>query len=295
MNLRYGKKMVVAAGAVAVLLGGALSACGGDEKSAAAESDGSPPTFTIIAQGGPAAGSLEFEMAPTSPAGVVTVDFQNKDSLPQQAMLLKLKDGVSVAEFSETLATAESSEALLPLSTYAGGPHAVEGGASGTVTLSLDPASTYMVVSGMTAGDGGPAFLAGLLGSFTTESQANGAAMPPAEATVSMQDFRFANPDQIDWTKPILVSNDGDQPHEMMVLGPLEGETIAQLRARMEGEAMEPPGHFHGGLATFGPGLAQMTTLDLPPGSYLLQCYVMDPVSGMPHAMIGMDQEITVG
>jgi len=41
-------------------------------------------------------------------------------------------------------------------------------------------------------------------------------------------------------------------------------------------------------------GVTAWYTADLAPATYLLACYVADPGSGVPHAMLGMAQIIEV-
>jgi hypothetical protein len=49
-----------------------------------------------------------------------------------------------------------------------------------------------------------------------------------------------------------------------------------------------------GGMGQLSPGLTAWTELDLAPGTYVAVCFVFDPATGMPHAVLGMVDVFTV-
>ena len=50
-----------------------------------------------------------------------------------------------------------------------------------------------------------------------------------------------------------------------------------------------------GGIRWLSPGATRWTELNLESGAYAALCFVFDPETGMPHAMMGMVDVFTVG
>lgn len=313
-------KSVVAVSAIALVCGGAISACGssndssststttaGATSSGAATSSSAPatggaetaslPTFTITADQTTPDGKMSYSLSGAeAEAGPANLVLKNADTeMPHQAQLMKLNDGVTAEQFTAALLGPEGVGAVVPLASFAGGPNAVQPGATSAVVAYLDAGATYMVICQLPGPDGQPHYASGMIGSFTTSGQANAGMMPVPENTVELSDFKFAEPSAVDWTKPLLVTNDGPQPHELTVLAAAPGKTLDDVKAALASEpAGPPPYETMGGVAALAAGDSQVTTLDLKPGSYLLVCFVMDPATGQPHYMLGMEQEITV-
>ncbi|WP_024793113.1 hypothetical protein [Tomitella biformata] len=310
-------KSIVAVSAIALVCGGAVSACGsstdstatttaaaasGTTTSGSAATSGSAetaslPTFTITADQTTPDGKMSYSLSGAeAEAGVVTVELKNADTMmPHQAQLLRLNDGVTSEQFTAAILGPEGIGAVMPLATFAGGPNAVGPGGTSSVIANLEPSSTYMVICQIPGPGGKPHYALGMMGSFTTSTQANSAAMPTSSNTVELSDFRFSEPAAIDWNKPMTVTNDGPEPHELTVLGAAPGKTLDDVKAALASEpAGQPPYVTMGGVAALADGMSQDTTLTLQPGSYLLVCFVVDPATGQPHYMLGMEQEITV-
>ncbi|WP_158726374.1 hypothetical protein [Tomitella fengzijianii] len=318
---RRGRRAALAAGAL-LAAAGLLAACGGDggggasgttaaTATGAAESGGgaaaagsvsadSLPRFEIDADATTADGAMSYTLpSAEAPAGTVMVTLKNNDTMmPHQAQLLKLHPGVTVQQFTDALATPAGVGAVAPLADFAGGPNAVMPGDESSVVLHLDPGSTYMVICQIPGPGGKPHYALGMIAHFTTAATAQSDGWPKTDATVKMTDFKFSEPSSIDWNKPITVVNDGDQPHELAVLAPADGKTMDDVRAALsapEGAAQgAPPYETYGGVAAAAPDVQQQTTLELDAGDYLLVCFVVDPVSGKPHYMLGMEQPVTV-
>ena len=303
-------KSMVAVSAIALLCGGAVSACSNSTDSTAttsaaptstsgtaAETPASLPTFTITADQTTPDGKMSYSLSDTeAQAGVVKLVLKNADTeMAHQAQLMKLNDGVTSEQFTTALLSPAGVGAVMPLAEFAGGPNAVEPGATSSVVANLDPGATYMVICQLPGPDGKPHYALGMLGSFTTSDQANGAAMPESSTTVSLSDFTFSEPESIDWTKQLTITNDGPEPHELTVLAAAPGKTIDDVKSALASEAAGPPPYLTmGGVAALPQGMSQVTTLSVEPGSYLLVCFVVDPATGKPHYLLGMEQEITV-
>ena len=99
----------------------------------------------------------------------------------------------------------------------------------------------------------------------------------------------------------IKVRNNGDSVHLLAISKVADGVTDAQVQAEYGALMMgvfPTPGNDPAGLITpsavntgsdaVSPGHASLLSYDLPPGTYLLQCFVDDDTTGIPHAFMGM-------
>jgi hypothetical protein len=157
-----------------------------------------------------------------------------------------------------------------------------------------------------------------------TETAAVSEATPvsPPVVEVAARDFAFEAPAEIasGWTT-LRFQNLGAQEHFMSLSRLPDGKTlddyIAEVAAGAFGVAMDPyykgevelasaletlgsliPAWFgdivfSGGPGLLTPGLAEDVTVDLEPGSYVLECYVKTP-DGMFHSALGMIAGLTV-
>ena len=87
------------------------------------------------------------------------------------------------------------------------------------------------------------------------------------------------------------VTNNGEYPHEMVVLQLPEGVTVEAL---LEDESLFAQVQFFGfTFAEPGQTALPLVLIDLPPGTYTLVCFV-DVPEGVPHLMRGMVAEFEV-
>jgi hypothetical protein len=108
--------------------------------------------------------------------------------------------------------------------------------------------------------------------------------------TVAAEEFSFAMPDEIPaGAVTLTLRNEGAEPHHAQLARLKPGVTEEQLMARLrEGpEAALPLLSFSGGPAAIPPAGAQEVTLELPPGDYVMLCFVPSP-DGVPHLAKGM-------
>ncbi|MEU6863648.1 hypothetical protein ABZ924_10295 [Streptomyces sp. NPDC046876] len=95
----------------------------------------------------------------------------------------------------------------------------------------------------------------------------------------------------------ILVHNASDELHEMALQPVAPGTTDAQIQAVFD-RAAPGPLPYTGrpvGAGIVSPGRSVLLeTRNLPPGTYVLLCFVPDDVTGLPHAIKGMHQVVVL-
>ena len=90
----------------------------------------------------------------------------------------------------------------------------------------------------------------------------------------------------------IRLDNEGSQPHQAQIGRFKPGVGVAQFEALVK--AGQPDkviplfDGFYGGPNAILSGDSQTTFQNLPPGHYLMLCFVPDPATGMPHFAMGM-------
>lgn len=86
--------------------------------------------------------------------------------------------------------------------------------------------------------------------------------------------------------------NKGDQPHQAQIGKFKPGVGVPDFKAVLKGGNPEAViglfAGFYGGPNVVAPGHSQTTWENLPPGHYLLLCFVPDATTGMPHFAMGM-------
>jgi hypothetical protein len=113
----------------------------------------------------------------------------------------------------------------------------------------------------------------------------------------------FISPSTLPARGTVTVRNVADTIHFMVIEPVLEGTTDAQIQAWFDSfvnGTPPPPGPPPfangptGGLDVLSPGHQAELTYNLPPGTYMLACFVADDVTGMPHAAMGMHKVVTL-
>jgi hypothetical protein len=97
----------------------------------------------------------------------------------------------------------------------------------------------------------------------------------------------------------IRVRNNGDGIHLLQISKVADGVTDAQVQAEYDlllsgGMPTSDPAGLNSpptaatGSDAVSPGHASLLSYDLPKGTYLLQCFVADDMTGLPHTFMGM-------
>ncbi|MDQ2959084.1 MAG: hypothetical protein M3Y42_19275 [Actinomycetota bacterium] len=113
---------------------------------------------------------------------------------------------------------------------------------------------------------------------------------------------------QLPTTGTVKVRNNGDSVHLLAISKVAKGVTDAQVQAEYDNLMMgifptpgNDPANLMGapapatGSDAISPGHASYLSYHLPKGTYLLQCFVDDSTTGIPHAFMGMHLIVHIG
>jgi len=263
-----------------------LAACGSVATSSQAAS--AIPEITIKAD------DYSFDAPDQIEAGLVKVNLVNDGQEPHHAQMVRLNDGVTLEQFQAALQEGEA--AAFPLIAFVGGPGLVDPGLGSQVTLDLTPGQ-YLLLCFVPSHDGVPHLAKGMVRPIevvATETK-NEIAKIEADTAVTLLDFSFTMPAEFKAGPQIWeITNEGQQPHEIMLVKLAEGKTIADIQAFMEAPHGTPPFSQIGGFQAINPGASGWLNLDLTPGEYVALCHVPDPASGKAHEELGMVMPFSV-
>ncbi|MFG2986772.1 hypothetical protein ACGFYQ_36940 [Streptomyces sp. NPDC048258] len=244
-----------------------------------------------------------------APSGLVSFHVTTDDATGRLLHAVRLRPGVTLEAFFTDLtklvsrvpaAGAEASAAVRDEAEWLGGA-SVTPAVPATFTTPVsagqvvlvdftaflrDPA--HPVHRTMTLGKAGVPSLTAFPGSFVIAEQAAGGPRFEAQGTTRAKD-------------PILVHNASDEIHEMVLQPVAAGTTDVQLQTYfdnlLKGTATEP-WPFSGpsyGLGAISPGrTAMLQQHGLPPGTYVLLCYVPSARNGLPHTFLGMHKVVVL-
>ncbi|MDQ3693407.1 MAG: hypothetical protein M3464_07250 [Chloroflexota bacterium] len=128
---------------------------------------------------------------------------------------------------------------------------------------------------------------------------------PVADVTISMTEMAFTLDQPLAGGPQIIaLTNDGQQPHFLILATVPDGTTVddvLQLSMTFVDPTATPPANLSfdqlqeiANTADLSSGMTNWFSVDLASGSYLLVCFVPDQETGIPHAMLGMIDIVTV-
>jgi len=228
------------------------------------------------------------------PAGLTTVRIVNEGHDLHHVQVLKLLQGKSAADFHAAVAADPSR--LPSWVRYVGGPNAVVPGHEAVATMHLTEGEHVMIC--LIPDNKGVLHVAlGMEKAVTVQGgKPSKVSEPKATLAITQSDFHFsvAQPIQAG-AHTVAVTNQGTQPHEVVLVRLEPGSSVTDFLASVEPGAAGPPkGMPLGGIVGIEPGDRGFFTADLEPGRYGLVCFFPNPSTGKPHFLHGMTTEFTV-
>ena len=227
-------------------------------------------------------------------AGLSSIQLVNQGQELHHAQLVRLNDGVSMDEFQAAM-QAEDEELMLSMITLHGGVGLLAPGGSGSVLMDLKEGQ-YLLLDFIPDAEGVPNLAKGMVSHMVVNGGSSDTAQAPsADAEIVLKDFNMLLPEGFSPGRQTWkVSNEGPQPHEIILLKLADNMSMADMQAW--GETMDGPPPFEpvGGMQGLSQGESGYLELDLSPGSYIATCDIPDPVSGHPHSELGMLMEFSV-
>ena len=260
---------------------GIMSACARKDAAPAG-----PNVVTIVAT------DFAFALPETLPAGLTTLRLANAGAEPHHAVLVKLGEGKTIADFQ----AAAMSPGTPDWMTFPGSPAAVAPNDTSNATTLLEPGQ-YVLVCFIPSPDGAPHIAKGMVRTFvvTGDMPAVAAAEPQSDVTVTLSDYAFTFSTPLTaGAHTLRVENAGPQLHEIAFGRLAEGKTLADYVAWEKAPQGPPPFTPVGGLIGPMKGSHAFTTVTLTPGKYLVVCHVPDEKDQKSHTEHGMIQEITI-
>jgi len=141
----------------------------------------------------------------------------------------------------------------------------------------------------------GSLFVAALLVASCDRRPAAPAAQTQAfSLRIIATDFAFASPDTVpSGLTNIVMVNQGKDPHQAVVFRIDSNKTVAEVQAGLMGATIPTWITVFGGPNGAMPGDSAMTTTPLPPGNYMLVCF-LNGADGKPHIAKGMIKPFVV-
>jgi mannose-6-phosphate isomerase-like protein (cupin superfamily) len=236
---------------------------------------------------------FSFEAPKVIEGGLVAITMENDGAELHHLQLARLRDGVTLDQVQKILAEGPEA-ALFELLEWVGGPSLVSPGGQSHVVLNI-PEGQYLLLCFVASPDGVPHFAKGMTVSLTVTASSADIAAPQADVSVTLTDFAFTMPAQMNAGKQIWkVTNRGAQPHEMSIARLMPGKTLQDALRFLQTSEGAPPFEYVGGLQAIDSGGTGWAVLDLPAGEYLALCFVPDPASGEAHLALGMISGFTV-
>lgn len=244
-------------------------------------------TVTIVAT------DYEFRGPDLITSGHTTIEMVNQGKELHHIQLVKLQEGKTLADFNSEL---KANPSKLPgWINFVGGPNAVVPGEKAVATVFLDNGN-YLLLCLIPNSKGLPHLMLGMQKPISVRGVAAPEAKEPAATgAITLLDFTFGISRPIPaGTQTIRVVNQGNIPHEIVVVQLAPGTSITDFAKFAEKPSGPPPGKPIGGMVGLDHGGHGSFTAEFKPGRYGLICFFPDPATGAPHFVRGMLSEFTV-
>lgn len=240
------------------------------------------------------ASEYTFEAPAELPAGRAWIQLVNDGAEAHHLQFVRLNDGVTLEQFQTELQ--QKGDGALVLTTFPGGvgvlsPH----GGQGRVLLDLTEGQ-YVLMCFIPDAEGVPHLAKGMMVPIrVVASDAAAQAEPRADVTATLKDFTLQFPAEVKAGLQMWkVTNEGPQPHEIMIVKLAEGKSMDDVTTFMRAPEGNPPFEWLGGMQALSTGQSGWLELDLAAGNYVAFCQVPDFASGTLHHQLGMLTAFTV-
>jgi hypothetical protein len=239
-------------------------------------------------------------------AGRYLVTFENTGTQGNGMFFWRLPEGVTVADLQAGLTPREpGSTGAAPDAFYQadlpGAPGYAEAGQRTQAIIDLAPGSYAVLTEEGAWATPLEVLPLSLLGATPIAFPG-----PDTDLEIALQEFAFDTvPPQLPAGRHVWkITNDGQQPHQVIVGRVPDGMTFAQVLAGFphaldatpaQGAMRRSDFSAVGGLEIISPGHTAWALLDLTPGTYAVVCLVPDRATGFLHASNGMISVFTVG
>lgn len=215
---------------------------------------------------------------------------------PSGFQIARLPEGVTPEQVLEDVQSDTSSEPSWYLDTYWGGGFPILNGTTAWGILDFTPGE--WVVTTLRGSTLPVAFE--VTGEFPAD-----VAEPDANVVLDMfeMDFRVESGEFVAGENLVTIGNSGDQTHFVDMLKVPDGTTEEQVELLFksfmtgtpEPDALQVDDSVMGVyIPEQSPGVSQTIQMNIEAGTYLFTCWVPDPETGAPHAMLGMHELVTI-
>ncbi|HEX2021298.1 MAG TPA: hypothetical protein VHH36_01185 [Candidatus Thermoplasmatota archaeon] len=264
-------------------------------------------TFVAMQSAAPGPNATNITYSFTGPdaasAGWLTIHLQNKAPEPHQAVLYKVPQGLTFAQFQASLME-QPHEGEEENETHdddhgpepAGGVGFATPGGNATAVVRVEPGK-YAVVCFIPGPSGMPHAMAGMMRELNvTAAPAN--QPPTANVTLTMKDFEFNLSKNLTAGRHVVeVHNLGPSHHEAPLIHLAPNATAMDFIAYFDPSNTPtgpPPVVGGAGVGSIPTGAKQYMVLDLVPGRYAFVCFESSGEDAPPHFALGMVHEFDV-
>ena len=226
-------------------------------------------------------------------AGVTTFRLTNAGKELHHLSIVRLPKGKTAADYL----AAVQAEGHPPMwATDVGGPNAAIPGATIEATVSLDAGNYALVCFIPSPGEPVPHLMKGMVRPLTVRAPVRAGAMPAADIDIRLSDYAFALSKPLTAGRHVVrVTNDAEQPHEVIIIRLGAGKSINDVSAWVEqGMQGPPPGMALAGMSPMSKGRSATFPVLLTAGTYGLICFLPDAKDGKQHDKHGMLKQFDV-
>jgi hypothetical protein len=268
----------------------ALAACGSSSSDDKGGGTADKPTSLAIKVSG-SGKDATFSMPKSAKAGVTRIEVTNDAKAKHATQFVRIDSGHTPDEASKAASAWGDKGKPLPAWIHlGGGVPTVAPGATGTSTQVLAPGKYFVV-------DLEADNTSGVEATFeVTGKPPKGAGLEAPTAQINAIEYTFKSAGLKAGPSPVLIQNQGKEPHFIAAARIKPGKTIADVKQAIKSEKGPPPVEEASSVTTpvqDGKG-KQVVELNLKKGKYALLCFVPDRKGGPPHAFKGMVAQAVV-